>query len=44
MAKKTKNNTTTAVAASFATEQEINLLRERMKGIVFRMYRFFPFF
>lgn len=28
---------------SFATEAEIKELRERMKGIVFRMYRFFPF-
>lgn len=50
MAKKTKNNitaTATATAtnadADFITQQEINELRERMKGIVFRMYRFFPF-
>jgi len=34
------NNPTTP---SFATEAEIRELRERMKGIVFRMYRFFPF-
>ena len=51
MAKKnTKSSTTTTSAAAVAdvpdvglTEAEINELRERMKGIVFRMYRFFPF-
>ena len=44
--KNTKNTTvtTSAVVPSVEiTTEDINALRERMKGIVFRMYRFFPF-
>jgi predicted metal-dependent peptidase len=49
MAKKKNNSTTTAAPAADnaqdvgLTPSELNELRERMKGIVFRMYRFFPF-
>lgn len=47
MAKKTSNNTVANPPAPTVdvglTEAEINALRERMRGIVFSMYRFFPF-
>ena len=49
MAKKKNNSTATAAPAADnaqdvgLTPSELNELRERMKGIVFRMYRFFPF-
>jgi predicted metal-dependent peptidase len=45
MAKKKNNSTATLPNAPDVglTDAEINELRERMKGIVFRMYRFFPF-
>jgi predicted metal-dependent peptidase len=52
MAKKKNTTSTTATVPAPATDNaqdvgltpsELNELRERMKGIVFRMYRFFPF-
>lgn len=47
MAKKQTTSTNSAATVPVPdvdlTEAEIDALRERMKGIVFRMYRFFPF-
>lgn len=43
MAKKPNTTSTVINEEVDLTESEINELRERMKGIVFRMYRFYPF-